>query len=152
MSNVRYRPNVAAIVRRSDGKILVAERADVPGCWQFPQGGQKRTETPEQALRRELREELALEPGSYRCVAQRGPYRYRFMDGHTKDGFHGQEQTYFLLELLTDDESAVNVATAHPEFRAARWIAPGDFVLAWLPEFKRATYCRVFRDFFGIAL
>lgn len=150
MSDLRYRPNVAAIIRRADGRILVGERSDVPGGWQFPQGGQKREETPEQALTRELLEEVGLGPESYHFVKQRGPYRYLFMDGHTKDGFHGQEQTYFLLEL--EDAAAVDVATAEPEFRAVRWIKPGEFVLDWVPEFKREVYRQVFLDFFGVAL
>jgi putative (di)nucleoside polyphosphate hydrolase len=151
MSDLRYRPNVAAIIRRADGRILVGERSDVPGGWQFPQGGQKRKETPEQALTRELLEEVGLGPESYRFVKRRGPYRYLFMDGHTKDGFHGQEQTYFLLEL-DDDAAVVDVATAEPEFRAVRWIKPGEFVLDWVPEFKREVYRQVFLDFFGVAL
>ena len=150
MSDLRYRPNVAAIIRRADGRILVGERSDVPGGWQFPQGGQKRKETPEQALTRELLEEVGLGPESYRFVKQRGPYRYLFMDGHTKDGFHGQEQTYFLLEL--DDPAAVNVATAEPEFRAVQWIKPAEFLLDWVPGFKREVYRQVFLDFFGVAL
>lgn len=150
MSDLRYRPNVAAIIRRSDGKILVGERSDVPGGWQFPQGGRKKQETPEQALTRELREEVGLGPESYRFIKQRGPYRYLFMEGRTKDGFHGQEQTYFLLEL--DDTAMVDVGTAEPEFRAVRWIKPGEFVLGWVPGFKREVYRQVFLDFFGMVL
>ncbi len=34
-----YRSNVAAILRRGDGKILVAERMNFKHAWQFPQGG-----------------------------------------------------------------------------------------------------------------
>ena len=150
MSDLRYRPNVAAILRRADGKILVGERSDVPGGWQFPQGGQKQKETPEQALTRELLEEVGLRPESYRFVKQRGPYRYLFTNGRTKDGFHGQEQTYFLLEL--DDAAAVDVATAEPEFRAVQWIKPAEFVLDWVPGFKREVYRQVFLDFFGVVL
>ena len=55
---VKFRPNVAAILRRPDGRILIGERHDFPGSWQFPQGGIHGTETPEEALRRELAEEL----------------------------------------------------------------------------------------------
>jgi putative (di)nucleoside polyphosphate hydrolase len=150
MSDLRYRPNVAAIIRRADGSILVGERSDVPGGWQFPQGGQKRKETPEQALTRELLEEVGLRPGSYRFVRQRGPYRYLFVDGRTKDGFHGQEQTYFLVEL--DDGATIDVATAEPEFRAVQWIKPSEFVLDWVPGFKREVYRQVFLDFFGVVL
>lgn len=152
MADLRYRPNVAAILRRRDGKILIGERSDVPGCWQFPQGGLKPPETPEQALSRELMEEIGLAPGAYRLIEQRGPYRYRFAEGRTRAGFDGQEQTYFLLDLTEDAETAVNVATAAPEFTAIRWIKPAEFKLEWLPGFKRETYRRVLRDFFGVAL
>lgn len=150
MSDPRYRPNVAAILQRADGRILVGERSDVAGGWQFPQGGQKRKETPEQALRRELLEEVGLKPESYRLAKQRGPYRYLFAGGRTRDGFHGQEQTYFLVEL--DDPAAVDVATAEPEFRAVQWIKPAEFVLDWLPGFKHEVYRQVFLDFFGVLL
>ena len=36
---VRYRPNVAAIIVNGDGNLLICERSNVPGAWQFPQGG-----------------------------------------------------------------------------------------------------------------
>ena len=72
------------------------------------------------------------------------------MDGRTKDGFHGQEQTYFLLEL--DDGVTVDVATAEPEFRAVQWIKPDEFMLDWVAGFKRDVYRQVFLDFFGVVL
>src|SRR3954469_6148453 len=87
-----YRPNVAAIVRDKEGRILLGERNDYPDSWQFPQGGCDPGETPEEALPRELREEVSLEPGDYRIVAKRGPYRYLFTGGRRKEGYRGQEQ------------------------------------------------------------
>jgi putative (di)nucleoside polyphosphate hydrolase len=146
-----YRPNVAAILEDASGFILIGERADSPGGWQFPQGGLDPGESPEAGLPRELREELSLEPGDYSVGERRGPYRYLFPPGRTKAGYRGQEQYYFHLKLLARAER-VNFATAHPEFRAIRWIAPAEFRLEWLPEMKRAVYRDVFRDFFGIDL
>ena len=49
-----YRENVAAILRNRRGEILVCERLDHAGAWQFPQGGIDAGETPEQALVREV--------------------------------------------------------------------------------------------------
>ena len=143
-----YRPNVAAIIRRSDDKILVGERSDVPGCWQFPQGGIKHRETPEQALERELLEEVGLPGGAYRIIERKGPYRYLFDKGRTKEGFHGQEQIYFLIELLPGFEPKHE--TSDPEFRALNWIVPSEFDIEWVPQFKREVYRQVLSLFFGV--
>src|SRR5260221_6107613 len=102
MQNAKFRPNVAAIVRRSNGRILVGERSDRPGCWQFPQGGIKNSETPEQALQRELQEEISLPPDSYRISDRRGPHPQLFSPRRQKEGFVRQEPNYCLVGLLTD--------------------------------------------------
>ena len=133
------------------GRILVGERVRWRGSWQFPQGGIDGRESPEEGLRRELREEVSLEPGDYSVEARCGPYRYLFPAGWTKKGYDGQEQHYFRLRLLAP-ASKVNVQTAHPEFRAARWIEPTEYRLAWLPEMKHAVYREVFREFFGLEI
>jgi putative (di)nucleoside polyphosphate hydrolase len=143
-----YRPNVAAIVRRSDNKILVGERSDRPGSWQFPQGGIKTRETPEEALERELLEEVGLPGGSYHILQRKEPYRYLFDKGRTKEGYHGQEQIYFLVELLPGFEPQHE--TSEPEFRALRWIDPAEFNIKWVPPFKRDVYRQVLNLFFGV--
>ena len=148
-SSLSYRPNVAAILQNDSGQILLGERCDFPGSWQFPQGGLHRGETLETGLQREVREEISLAPTDYTILGQRGPYRYRFPDGVTKKGFQGQEQHYFLLRL-TASEAAVDVGTAKPEFRRVRWIEPAGFQLAWLPAMKYEVYRQVFRDFFAV--
>ena len=150
-SDHRYRPNVAAVVLNAAGQILLGERMRWRDSWQFPQGGLDGDESPEEGLRRELREEISLEPADYVVEARCGPYRYLFPAGWTKKGYDGQEQHYFRLRLLAS-ESKVNVHTAHPEFRAARWIDPAKYSLAWLPEMKHAVYREVFREFFGLEI
>jgi putative (di)nucleoside polyphosphate hydrolase len=146
-----YRPNVAAIVRDAVGRILLGERTDYPDSWQFPQGGRDPGESPEDALPRELREEISLEPGDYRIVARRGPYRYLFHGGRRKEGYRGQEQTYFLLDLLAPPDK-ISVLTPHPEFRSIRWVLPSQVRAAWVPPVKRDVYRQVLRDFFGMEI
>ena len=148
---IRYRPNVAAIVQNEAGRVLICERADIPGAWQFPQGGVEPGETHAQALEREMREELSLAPGDYKVISHRGPYRYLLGKGRTKNGFHGQEQEYFLLKLTAPD-SRIDVKTAHREFRSWKWIRPAEFDLRWLLAMKRDVYRRVMSDFFGVEL
>jgi putative (di)nucleoside polyphosphate hydrolase len=153
---VRYRPNVAALVVNPAGNLLICERATIPGAWQFPQGGVDAGETLEQALFREVREEVGLEPRHYDVVGQRQGYRYLYPENARgkklrKHGSHGQEQTYFLCQLKPDAPQ-VNVNQKAREFRAYRWILPEEFDLDWLPRFKRDVYREVMRDFFKIDL
>ena len=108
-------------------------------------------ETHEDAIRRELWEEIGVLADDYRIVQKRGPYYYLFPSGITKKGQHGKEQYYFLCDYHGPDER-FNVAQEHPEFRAWKWIDPSDFRIEWLPEMKREVYGQVFRDFFGRAL
>jgi putative (di)nucleoside polyphosphate hydrolase len=153
---VRYRPNVAAVVIDPAGSLLICERATIPGAWQFPQGGVDPGETLEEALFREVREEVGLEPRHYEVIARREGYRYLYPQGVRnkklrKHGNHGQEQTYFLCHLKPD-APPVNVNQKQREFSAYRWIPPQEFDLDWLPPFKRDVYREVMRDFFRVAL
>lgn len=145
---MRYRPAVAAILQDRSGRVLICERTDAPGGWQFPQGGIEAGETRVTALIREVHEEISLPRSAYSIRSVRGPYRYRFPAGLTKKGFRGQAHHYFLLRLR-GSKSLLNVAGPSPEFRATRWIRPEEFNLAWLPPMKRRAYRRVLRDFFG---
>jgi putative (di)nucleoside polyphosphate hydrolase len=153
---VRFRPNVAALMVRPQGQLLICERWMIPGAWQFPQGGVDAGETPEQALFREVREEIGLEPGHYEVTARRDGYRYLYpVDVRSKKlvkhGSHGQEQTYFLCQLHRDS-APVNVNQKAREFSAYRWIQPIEFDLDWLPAFKRDVYRQVLWDFFRVAV
>lgn len=148
---MKYRENVAAILRNAAGQILVCERLGVPDAWQFPQGGVDEGETPEEGLARELWEEIGVQARDFKIVARRGPYRYDFGNGRTKKGYHGKEQIYFLCDFSGDD-SRIDVATEHPEFQGFRWIAPAEFRLEWLPEMKRAVYRAVLADFFNVKI
>ncbi|HVE15795.1 MAG TPA: NUDIX domain-containing protein [Chthoniobacterales bacterium] len=148
---IRYRPNVAFILRRADGRILIGERSDVGGAWQFPQGGVDKKESPEEALRREVLEEISLAPSDYRVTEQRGPYRYEYSDGRTKEGCGGQEQIYFLADFL-GDEAQILSQPSTIEFQAVRWIEPADFRLEWVHPMKQEVYRAVFRDFFNVEL
>ena len=150
-NELKYRANVAGILRNSRGKILICERLDARNGWQFPQGGVDPGETPEQALARELWEEISVEAADFQIVEHHGPYRYLFGEGRTKKGHHGKEQIYFLCDFL-GRENGIDVRTKHPEFQAYRWIYPLEFQLSWLPEMKREVYRAVFADFFRVEI
>ena len=55
-----YRKNVGIVVCNRHKRVLWCERKDLPGQWQFPQGGIEDGETVLEAARRELREETSV--------------------------------------------------------------------------------------------
>jgi putative (di)nucleoside polyphosphate hydrolase len=105
-----YRSNVAAVVVNHKKEIMICKR-DVPQeHWQFPQGGVDEGETEEQAVLRELQEELGSAKFSL-LYKSKSLYRYewpgkekhedRQKDGKAEhegeEGLIGQEQRYFLV-------------------------------------------------------
>lgn len=138
------------------GKVLVCERWKSPGAWQFPQGGVSFGETNEEALFREVKEEIGLKRKHYQIVSSKDGYRYLYPEDVRskkvrKHGCHGQEQVYFLCELR-EDAPEVDVNQSPPEFEDYRWINPKNFRIEWLPDFKREVYRQVMDDFFGVKL
>jgi putative (di)nucleoside polyphosphate hydrolase len=150
-NEITYKANVAAILRNPRGRILVCERLGVADAWQFPQGGIDSGETPEEALIREIGEEIGVAADHIRIVEHKGPYYYLYGNGRIKRGHHGKEQLYYLCDY-TGPDAGINVETKHPEFQAFRWIEPREFQISWLPEMKHKVYRAVFADFFGITI
>lgn len=149
---VLYRPNVAAILCRPDGMILVAERARFKGAWQFPQGGVDEGESAEDALFREVEEEIGVRRELITIRSRRDGYRYAFPKGRLKYGIYGgQEQTYFLC-LFHGSDQDIDLDTHNREFGRWKWILPHEFDMRWVPRFKQRVYRAVMKDFFEIDL
>ena len=55
-----YRANVGIVLMRDNGEVFLGQRTGARG-WQFPQGGVRQGEPVEDALYRELEEEIGLE-------------------------------------------------------------------------------------------
>ena len=138
-----FRPNVGIILLNQKNQVFWGKRIRTHS-WQFPQGGIDRGETPEQAMYRELGEEVGLKPEHVRIVARtRDWLRYevpdRYIRREARGHYKGQKQIWFLLQLMAQDWNLNLRATDHPEFDAWRW---NDY---WVPldvvvEFKRGVY------------
>ncbi len=138
-----FRPNVGIILSHADGRVLWAKRVG-QDAWQFPQGGINRGETPEQALYRELEEELGLKPEHVQCLGvTKGWLSYRLPNRLIRRGRRpmciGQRQKWFLLRM-TGCETMIHFDhCGKPEFDGWRWV---DY---WQPmneviSFKREVY------------
>ena len=150
----RFRPNVALLLVDDRDRLLICERAKVKDAWQLPQGGVSRGESLEEALYREVEEEIGLPQGSYKILEWRDGYSYYYPDPvrrRKKSGYEGQTQTYYLCRLKKK-APPIDVHQRPREFQDHRWVAPADFQLKWVPEFKREVYRQVFKDFFDVKL
>ena len=138
-----FRPNVGIILCNGEGKLFWAKRIG-QDAWQFPQGGIKRTETLEQALFRELNEEVGLGRHDVEILHQTSDWlRYRlpknFIRQHSGPVCIGQKQKWFLLALQSDDNSVHLNRSCEPEFDDWCWVSywhPVDQVI----NFKRDVY------------
>jgi putative (di)nucleoside polyphosphate hydrolase len=144
-----FRPNVGIVVTNGHGQVLWARRVG-QDAWQFPQGGINPGESVEEALFRELEEEVGLRAEDVEVLAAtRGWLRYRlpkrFVRRSQQPPCIGQKQRWFLLRLLADD-AAVRFDTAgKPEFDAWSWVSYW-YPLGQIVAFKREVYRRAMRE------
>ena len=140
-----FRANVGIVLIRDDRQVFLGGRTGGRG-WQFPQGGVLQDETPEDALYRELKEEIGLERADVDLITStRSWLRYRLPKQYVRRNSQptciGQKQRWFLLRLLGSEDRFRFDATTEPEFERWRWV---DY---WTPVrevifFKRAVYVR----------
>ena len=142
-----YRPNVGIIVANEQGQVLWAKRVG-QDAWQFPQGGIKKKESPEQALFRELDEEIGLAPEHVQIVGTtRGWLRYKLPRRFRKSNssFVGQKQKWFLLKMQTSDEKVKFDHSDSPEFDHWRWVSYW-YPLGQVVSFKQDVYRRALKE------
>ena len=140
-----YRPNVAIVVANAKNQVFWGKRVR-EHSWQFPQGGINAGETPEQAMYRELHEEVGLLPEHVRILGRtRDWLRYEvpqhWVKREWRGSYRGQKQIWYLLRLVGRDTAVSLRKSERPEFDAWRW---HDY---WVPldtviDFKREAYRR----------
>ncbi len=144
-----FRANVGIILTNGDGKLLLGGRAGSKG-WQFPQGGMLVGEDPEEAMYRELREEVGLDRGDVELLGVTSDWlRYRLPDKFVRRNSMplciGQKQRWFMLRLVCADDRLRFDLAEQPEFDRVRWVE------YWRPVneviyFKRRVYARALHE------
>ena len=139
-----FRPNVGIVICNADDQVLWGRRINGRDSWQFPQGGVHRGESPEEAMYRELEEEVGLRPEAVELLGRtQGWLHYRlpkrFIRKTESPVCIGQKQIWFLLRL-TAPESAIKLdAHEDPEFDDWRWVTYW-FPVSAVVDFKQAVY------------
>ncbi|WP_018692875.1 RNA pyrophosphohydrolase [Algicola sagamiensis] len=150
-----FRANVGIVICNSQGQVFWARRYG-QHSWQFPQGGIHEGETPEEAMYRELDEEVGLSRQDVEIIGITKQWlKYRLPNRLIRRDSHpvciGQKQKWFLLKVKCKDEQIDLLRSSHPEFDDWRWVS------YWYPvrqvvSFKKDVYRKVMKEFAPIAL
>jgi putative (di)nucleoside polyphosphate hydrolase len=145
-----YRSGIGIVIVNPKGQLFWARRIG-QSSYQFPQGGVNEGETLEQALYRELYEEVGLRASDVKLIACTRRWLYydlpeKYIRHHQKPVCIGQKHKWFLLEW-TGDESAIDfMISDSPEFDGWKWVSYWH-PLSQVIDFKKNVYRAVLREF-----
>lgn len=150
-----YRAGVGIILVNKQRRVFLAKRVSML-AWQFPQGGMHPGETPEEAMFRELKEEIGLNAddvdilsSTKRWLKYRLPQR--MIRHHAEPLCIGQKQKWFLLRIKNENQAFDFHCTATPEFDDWSWVSYW-YPLRQVIAFKRRVYVLALKEFAKIVL
>jgi len=110
----RFHVHLGALVQRGD-EILIMKRAagSVTGAWYWPGGGLEEDESPEEGIRREIKEETGLDVDGLRL--------FRIWPTRQPDGTPALALAY-VCEVAPGTEPVLNF-----EHSEHRWVAPREY-------------------------
>ena len=146
----KYRKCVGMLIFNNKKEILVAKRLDHPsGFWQMPQGGIDENENPEEAVWREMMEEIGT--NKVKLIKSSSQWINYDIPKETLatlpwgEKYVGQTQKWFIFRFLGND-SDINVETDNPEFSEWKW-ANLNTIIDNIVPFKRKVYSLVLNEF-----
>jgi putative (di)nucleoside polyphosphate hydrolase len=137
-----FRAGAGAVIVDRRGLVLALERADTPGAWQLPQGGLKASESPLQAVFREVEEETGISKRALVLLdAYPEPLAYELpVDAWSKKTGRGQVGYWFLLRFEGTDED-IDLEPS-PESSSWKWMRFERLVGA-VVAFRQPVYRRL---------
>ena len=146
----KYRRCVGMMIINNNNQILVGKRLDHPsGYWQMPQGGIDKNEIPEQAVWREMMEEVGT--NKVKLIKKSANWISYDIPKETLETlpwgkkYIGQTQKWFAFKFLGED-SDIDVGTKNPEFSEWRW-SNYNLLVENIVPFKRKVYSKVLEEF-----
>ena len=137
-----FRANAGAVIVNSLGKVMAFERKDIPGAWQFPQGGVDKGENPLDTIKREIYEEIGLNVDNELILINEYPVWLAYEYPQTiykKYNKRGQAQKWFLFQLKNENIKIDLKKVKTVEFRAWKW-ADIDEIAENMVFFKKPVY------------
>lgn len=149
IDSMGFRPNVGIIICNSRGQLLWAKRIG-QNAWQFPQGGIRQGEALQEALYRELKEEVGLDPADVEIVASTEDWLYyqlpkNLIRQHSSPLCIGQKQKWYLLSLRAGAEKIDLRSHGSPEFDGWQWVSFW-YPLSQVIDFKREVYRQALKE------
>ena len=149
----QYRRCVGIMILNRKNEILIGRRLDHPsGYWQMPQGGIDKDEIPEEAVWREMMEEIGTNKA--KLLNTSSQWLNYDIPQNTLNTlpwgkiYVGQTQKWFVFRF-TGQDSDINVGTENPEFSEWKWAKYESLVNNIVP-FKREIYKKVIEEFKNI--
>ena len=148
-----YRKNIGIILCNSKNELLICKRLK-EDSWQFPQGGFEKNESSENAMFRELFEEIGLQKNDIIILGKTKKWlKYNLPKKYQRKTNNqlcvGQKQIWFLLRLISSDQS-INLRTSKkPEFDGWEWVSektPLEIVIS----FKKNVYIKALNELLPI--
>lgn len=130
----KLRKGVVGVIVNAQNEVLLFERSDRSNTWQFPQGGIKKSETPEEALHRELLEEIGT--NNYKII-KRGVGTTVYHWPKRSGKYQGQEHIWFLCSF--ESGLAPNLNKSDGSFVSYAWETPQN-AISKIIDWKRPAY------------
>jgi putative (di)nucleoside polyphosphate hydrolase len=148
-----YRLNVGLIIVNTYGKVLICKRKN-SNQWQFPQGGIDKGESPIEAAKREIFEEVGIKPSKIKILGKIKDWvKYEIpkelaKKSFKKKGILGQKQKWFIFKIKS--EACISfVNDPDNEFDDFAWVSYWR-PIALIVSFKKEVYRNVLAELLPI--
>ena len=148
-----YRLNVGLIIVNTYGKVLICKRKN-SNQWQFPQGGIDKGESPIEAAKREIFEEVGIKPSKIKILGKIKDWvKYEIpkelaKKSFKKKGILGQKQKWFIFKIKS--EACITfVNDPDNEFDDFAWVSYWR-PIALIISFKKEVYRNVLAELLPI--